>query len=103
MRRDDEEAEEKHRAHDKEPQVQITALGIERLFRALRDIHPLIEMMPQKKNRDEEDCENGHEHGDVFELSPNHHRPIRIGRVVDDRPKEASGTKSEEKAEREQP
>src|SRR5213075_1471515 len=54
-------------------------------------------------NRNEENRDDSEEHRNVFQLSPNDHRPLRIGRVMDNRPEETTRAEREEKREREQP
>ena len=45
------EAEEYHGAHEKEMPVEISAFGIERRLVPRRNIHPLIEMVAEEKDR----------------------------------------------------
>src|SRR5690349_14929761 len=60
-------------------------------------------MMPEKEDRDKEEGENPKQHRDVFELPPNDHGPLRVDRVMDNRPEEAAGAEREEEGKGEQP
>ena len=91
------------RADEEEIPVQIAAFRIEHWIAARRDVHPFVEMMPQKQNRNEEHRQHRQEQRDVFQLPPNDYRPFRIGRVMNDGPEETAGAEREVKGETEQP
>src|SRR3984893_3689936 len=95
--RDDKEYEKENAADEKEVPVKISALGIKDRIVASRSVHPFIEVMSKEQHRDKEQRHDAEKDGDVFQLAPHRDRPIRIGGVMDQRPKETAGAECKEK------
>ena len=87
------EDEIKQGTESEERPVQILTFAIKHWILARRDIHPLKKMMAEQQNRDRKNKESAEEQRDILELPAHYDRPFRIGRVMDNRPKQTSRSK----------
>src|SRR5437660_5370382 len=60
-------------------------------------------MLSQEQDRDEKDRQDRDEHSDVLQLAPHDNGPIRVGRVMHNRPEKAARAQGEEKSKCEEP
>src|SRR4051812_35966989 len=66
-------------------------------------VHPLKKVVAKQQHRNKEKRQGQHQDRDVFQLAPNHHRPFRIDRVMDNDPEKAAGAEGEEIGKTEEP
>src|SRR4051812_10170122 len=89
-----EHEEIKEKTDDEEGVVQVTGLRIEQriLTRRLIPPEPKVPLAAEDQHPKEKD-EDGDQRPKVFQLPPDQDRPLGIGRVMDDGPKERAQTK----------
>ena len=100
---DRQDDEEEDRAGEEELQIQISALRIEERIGSARNVHPAVKMISAKPDRQKENTQNRKKQGDILELPPNDHGPLRVDDVMHDGPEETADAESEEKDEGEEP
>src|SRR5436190_18140218 len=76
--------------------IQVSPFAVEDWIVPRGDVHPFIKMMAKNQERNEKRSHDGEEHGEVFQLTSHHNRPLRVGDMMHNEPEKAACQECEE-------